>query len=115
MQKFRVELTRTDEFEIEIDEEIFNEKELKNWSDVFHTVDNLQEFVVYLVELMARFGLENFHEGFGKLHRVNSAGKSLDYLDEGEYIKGILVKIISEDSQCETDCTEIVEEGVDNG
>jgi len=44
MKKFKCVVTKTYEYEIEIDENVHTEEKLKNWSKYFCEVENLAEF-----------------------------------------------------------------------
>jgi hypothetical protein len=103
MKKFSVEAERTDVYEIEIDEKIWNKKELKAWSKSFFDIETLEELSVHISNQILRFGSNRFIEGFGfiKTHKKDRTlipaydGNKL--VREIDYAKGIRVRIVTED------------------
>ena len=66
MKKFKCTVTKTYEYEIEVDEKIWNKNALKNWSSVFEDVEDQQELVEVLAQRMDGYCPGQFIEGFGK-------------------------------------------------
>lgn len=104
MKKINVQAKRNDEYIIEIDEKIFNDEALKEWSSVFHEVESIEEFAEALAFQILRFGSGEFYEGFGIIKTINPNGH-LKYqthrgklVTEDQYTKGILVTIVDEDN-----------------
>ena len=111
MQKFKVEVVRTDEFEIEIDETVWDEAALEDWSSVFWKVESVQELSQSIAEAISREGSDKlFIEGFGNMKVLYRDGseKTKYKKEDGEwkkdtdYTKGITVRIITEDDDYET-------------
>lgn len=103
IRKFRCEVTRVDEYEIELDDEVLNEEFLNEFSKYFYEFDTLEEHAEYIAEFRARFG-ERFIEGYGS-PLVN--GKK-PYFEQEKYVnKAINIKVISEDDDCEVEVEEL--------
>lgn len=66
MRKFKCTVTKTYDYEIEVDESEWDDEALKNWSSVFEDVDSLQELVEVLASRMDDYYPGQFIEGFGK-------------------------------------------------
>ncbi len=96
MKKFRVTVTREDEYEIEFDEEIYNKKFIEDFKEVFYDFDSLEEHAEHIAQHRARFG-QKFIEGYG-IPFVNGK-KPLIYRDieEKQVAYGLNINIISED------------------
>jgi hypothetical protein len=91
MKKFRVIITRTDEYDISIDPTIWNDEELKNWSSVFYPTENLEELASHLSRAIMLEGSESELEGFGYIKRTG-------YLNPNKNLcPGIEVDIRGED------------------
>lgn len=73
MRKFKCTVTKTYDYEIEIDESQWDDEALKNWSSVFEDVEDLQELVEVLTCRMDGYYPGQFIEGFG---RPNFKGKT---------------------------------------
>jgi len=65
MKKFRVIVTRTDEYVIEIDETQYDEKKMQEFRDQFYGFTDLEEHAKHIAQLRARFHSESFFEGYG--------------------------------------------------
>ena len=115
MEKFTVTIIRTDEYEVHIDETVWTPEELKSWSKVFFDAPTPKEFAEYLAGAVMREGSgQGFMEGFGNVKQLNSngdlkrqSGKDWKPLTEDEYTKGLLVRIVSEDSDYDFDTTKL--------
>lgn len=111
IKSIKTEVTRVDSFEIKIDETIWNDEALKEWSNVFFPVENLEDLAKHLAQMVARLGTGEFYEGFG---RIKTSFKNLEktqwvtnekneWVVFREYQKGIEIVILSEDDDCEVE------------
>lgn len=64
MKKYKCTVTKEYEYEIEFDENVWNEEELKEWSKSFFDVDGLQELAEELAALKTKYDNGEFIEGF---------------------------------------------------
>lgn len=96
MKKFRVTVTREDIYEIEFDEEVYNEEFIRDFKEVFYPFDSLKEHAEHIALHRARFG-QKFIEGYG-IPFINGE-KPLVYGDreEKQVAYGLNINIISED------------------
>ena len=92
MKKFKVEVERVDEYEIEFDEEIINDEFMKDYKEFFSDIETLEEHAENIAVFRARFG-ERFIEGYGN-PMVN--GRSPFMVKEEDVERGINIKVISE-------------------
>lgn len=109
---FKTTAIRTDEYEIQIDENIWNAEALADYSKVFSPIDSIQELAEHLAFSLLRFGSDHgFIEGFGyvKMYRKNNSPikhfRSGGEVPETEYAKGISAKILSEDDDYDFEIT----------
>jgi len=65
MKKFKCTVTKTYEYEIEIDEKIWTEETIKDWASAFYRADNLREVTEHLAMMKTRYDDGDFIEGFG--------------------------------------------------
>lgn len=65
MKKFQVEVTKTWDFEVEIDETIWNEENIASWKKTFYNVDDLEQIIEIFATMFAEQGEGQFLEGFG--------------------------------------------------
>lgn len=109
MDKFKIVVTRNDEYEISIDPSVWSQDELKSWSNVFHDVETREELARSLGQTMARLGSDyGFFEGFGYVKQLRADGSERKQsVDSGKFSKGLLVKVISEDEEIEVDSEKI--------
>ena len=56
MKKFKCTVTRTDEYEIEIDENIINEEWMEHFRSYMYDFDSLSEHAEHLAQFQARLG-----------------------------------------------------------
>lgn len=103
MKKFKCIVTRTDEYIIELDENILNEEWMQHFRDYFYDFDLLEEHAEHLAQYRARFG-EGFIEGYGNV-LVN--GKKHWSVNDDQVNKAINIKIVSEDDDCDVDVFEM--------
>jgi hypothetical protein len=107
MKKFKAIVTRTDEYEIELDENQMNEEWMEEFRKVFYNFHSLKEHVEQIAQMRARFG-DRFIEGYG--YPLEDGVKSLScMMNKSEPNAAINIKIISEDDDCEVEIEEIKE------
>jgi len=104
MKRFKTTVTRTDEYIIEIDENIIDEEWMKHFRRYFYDFDSFEEHAEHLAQSRARFE-QSFFEGYGEV-LINSK-KSWNVKDENEVQKGINIIVKSEDQDCEVEVEEI--------
>lgn len=119
MAKFKVTVTRVDEYEIEIDENVWDEKALEDWSSVFHPVSDAEDVAKNFAVAWMRNEDKYFIEGYGYVKEFDQSGnlKGVPYRDEkGEfayplpedrYAKGISIVALSQDEDYETEVEEL--------
>ena len=115
IKKYTVEVTRVDEYEIEIDDSIFTDEVIAEWSESFFPTDEdsrLEDYVKHLAESLTHQGIQEGIEGFGfikqKYHSMEEGallfqtyqGKKLT---EEDYSEGLFVNIISHKDDYETE------------
>lgn len=96
MKKFKVTVTREDEYEIEFDEEVYNDEFIKDFKEVFYNFDSLKEHAKHIAQHMARFQ-QRFIEGYGIPLINGEKPLILDERDEENVAHGLNINIISED------------------
>ena len=70
MRKFKVTVTRTVEYEVEVDETVYTDEARKGWEGTFWTLDqedNAEAFACALAEQSVRLGVNEFIEGFARV------------------------------------------------
>jgi len=109
-KKFKVDVTRIDTYEIEIDESVWNEDVLKDFSKTFYDVKDVKKLAENLALNISINGSSNEHfEGFGFVQMLSADGTKrtvwdgLKVLGEDDITKGIEVKVISEGDDIDTD------------
>lgn len=116
MKKYNINVIRTDEYEIEIDENIWTAEALESWNSAFGGCDDLKALAQHLSLMLLRFGYERFLEGFGYVYVVNENGVKLSQYerdDKGEwkivtdFAPGIKVRIIQEDDDYDCEIEEL--------
>ena len=104
--KTLLEVTRIDEYEIEIDEQVWDKQALKDWGDVFWKMNDLEDLAKAVAIAVMRYGLGKYMEGFGRVKQVRKNGLEITQYekdDNGEYqvikdfTKGLLVIVHNED------------------
>ncbi|MBC7847233.1 MAG: hypothetical protein H7Y10_12150 [Flavobacterium sp.] len=119
LKKYKVEVTRVDEYEIEIDDALWTNERIAEWSESFFETDynNRQEdFVKHLAESLTHQGIKEGIEGFGhvkqKYHSMEEGDLLTQYYDglkkitEDNYTEGLFVNIISHKDDYETEIFE---------
>lgn len=112
MKQYTVEVKRTDEFKIEIDETVWDKEALSDWSSIFWKLESVEDLAHSVAEAISRNGSEkNFIEGFGNIKVLYRDGDEKtkykkedgNWVKDEVYCKGITVTIISEDDDYETE------------
>ncbi|WP_137743384.1 hypothetical protein [Robertmurraya siralis] len=103
LAKFKVRVTREDEYEIEFDEKVHNEEWMEQYRQVFYNYFSLEEHAEHIGQHRARFKDPNI-EGYGYV-LVN--GDNPTWRSDVELTKSINIKIVSEDENVEVDVYEI--------
>lgn len=104
MKKFKCVVERTEEYIIEIDENVINEEWMKHFKKYFYDLDTLEEHAEYIAQYRARFE-SDFIEGYG-VPLVNGENP-LYSRDESSLEPAINIKIVSEGQDCCVDVEEI--------
>ena len=108
MRKFKCIVTRTDEYEIEVDETIVNQDWIDDFGKYFFEADGVEDLAENIATMQARFGSDmDFIEGYGYVPRDGKLPFSArDYDNKGNLLpidkqrvasKEFNIKIISED------------------
>lgn len=118
IKKYTVEVVRTDEFEIEIDDSIYTDEFIETWSESFYDTEEgsrQEDFVKHLASGLTRAGIANGLEGFGyvkqKFASKNKGVLLSQYsqtkkITEEDYSPGISVKIHQYDDDYQTEIFE---------
>lgn len=115
--KFNVTVIRTDQYEIEIDENIWNKEARENWGKVFHEVNDVEDVVKDFAVAYMRTDT-HFIEGYGypKVLYKDGTAKRMMYMNdqnklenvpEEKMTKGLIIKPIDEDEDYETEIEKI--------
>lgn len=105
MKRFKTTVTRTDEYIIEIDENIINDEWMKHFERYFFDFDTYEEHAEQIAQMRARFG-SSFIEGYGNI--LVDGNKSWRITDEKQVNNAINIIVKSEDDDCEVEVEEIV-------
>jgi hypothetical protein len=103
MKKFKVAVTRIDEYIVSIDENLANQEWMDHFKKYFYDFNTLEEHAEHIAQYRARFG-EGFIEGYGDI-LIN--GKPGLFVNEDKVNKAFNIRIISEDNNIETEAEEI--------
>ncbi|MFW0737603.1 hypothetical protein [Flavobacterium sp. T12S277] len=116
LRKYKVEVTRIDEYEIEIDDAIYTNEVIEQWSESFFETDEdcrQEDFAKHLAKGLTRGGIKDGLEGFGfvkqKFHKMpvgellTQYSSGLKKVTEEEYSPGLFVNIICHDDDYETE------------
>jgi hypothetical protein len=105
IQKYKVEVVRTDEYEIEIDDAIYTDEFIEQWSEGFYETDSdnrEEDFVKHLANAITFDDKAKFLEGFGfikqRYHSMNLGNLLTQYsskskVKEEDYSPGLVVTI----------------------
>lgn len=120
IRKFKCTVTRTDEYVIELDENILNEEWMEHFRSYMCDYNTLEEHAENIAQFQARFGEHTFLEGYGNVTRNGKLPFSFeDYDEKGNILPedqqrkpaaGININILSEDNACDVDVEEITED-----
>lgn len=113
--KFKVTVTRTDEYVIEVDETIWTPEEIKGWAKTFYPADDPEDIAKHLAGTIMYEGSGNgFMEGFGYVKTFRSdgslkhqTGEGFKKLTEDQYTKGLSVTPLIENDDFEYEIEEI--------
>lgn len=97
MKKFKCNVTREYEYEIEFNENVWNENELNKWSEVFQDAADLNDLAEILAEYKTRYGKGEFIEGFG-IPMINGKKPHVFGNPNPDIEESININIIEEDS-----------------
>lgn len=116
IKKYKIEVTRVDEYEIEIDDAIYTDEVIEEWSESFYETDDdsrQEDFVKHLAKSITSAGIQEGIEGFGHVKQQYYSMDEGDFLTQysdglkevttEEYSPGLLVKIISHKGDYETE------------
>lgn len=119
MAKFKITVTRTDEYEIEVDEKVWTTDVIQTWGDTFWGGEDIEDVAKLLaVQWMKQDG-SYFKEGFGFVKELNSSNeiKGVPYTDKdgkfayplpvSEYAEGLSIKPIVEDEEYDVEVENI--------
>lgn len=112
LEKFKIEVIKTDEFEVEVDSDIWNEEMRIQFGKSFWDLDDTADVAKSLADSVSRKGLEEFYEGFGIVKTLYSDGSvrkqwytdekgKLKFRTDDDYTKGITIRVISMDDDVE--------------
>jgi hypothetical protein len=111
--RYNVEVTRVDEYEIEIDDSVWTEEEIKNWNKSFQDAKKPKHIVDHLAKAISNYGTAEWMEGFGFIKQKHCRMKEGDFytqynddrkdIPEEDYTKGLLVTIIQHNEDYETE------------
>jgi hypothetical protein len=108
MRKFRCKVTRIDEYEVELDENIFNQEFIEHFKKYFFDYETLEEHAKHIAQFRARFG-ERFIEGYG-IPKVNGKLPFIARINKKDLESvnhGLNINILNEDNDCEVEVEEI--------
>ncbi|MEZ0182629.1 hypothetical protein AB9T89_10315 [Flavobacterium oncorhynchi] len=119
IQKYKVEVTRVDEYEIEIDDAIYTDEFIEQWSESFFETDEgsrKEDFAKHLAGAITSGGKAEPLDGFGYVKQKFHSSKEGDLLfqvksgmqkvTEEDYSPGLFVNIISYDDDYQTEIFE---------
>lgn len=103
MKKFKVEVTKTWNFEVEIDEDVWSKENIEDWKKTFYDVVGLEEIIEIFSTMFAEQGEGSFLEGFG-IPMINNEvpfPQCLTAKGCSEVSKDISVNSLSEDIEAD--------------
>ena len=113
MKKYKVEVTRKDSYEIEIDETIWTEEQIEHWSSIFFAAADTEDVANLLAMQLSKHGCDaRAIEGFGLVDRLSDADRpkvlmGSDSPPPSKFTSGLAVRVISEGRNFETETTEV--------
>lgn len=87
MKKFRCTVTKETTMDIEIDDSVWTDEEIKEWQRHFYEADNLKEVVNHIASMKAECKDGDFIEGFG-IPMVNGK-KPYEFLNDDDIATSI--------------------------
>ena len=105
MKKFKCTVTREYEYEIEFDENVWNEEEIGRWSSVFEEIESLQDLAEILAKLKTKYDKGEFIEGYG-IPMINGK-KPYVFGDPNPNIEESVNINIIDESYISVECNEI--------
>jgi len=116
IKKYTVEVTRVDEYEIEIDDSLYTDEFIEQWSLSFYETDEdsrQEDFVKHLASGLTSGGIKSGLEGFGYVKQKYASQADNEILTqyssgfkkvtEEEYSPGLFVKINQYDDDYQTE------------
>jgi hypothetical protein len=103
MKKFKCTVTRTDEYEIEIDDKVLNKEWMKNFRSTFYPFDTYAEHAEQIAQMRARSD-SSFIEGYGTPlvnHKIPFGA------EKNSIERAININVLSEDDDCDVEVEEI--------
>lgn len=104
MKKFKCTVTITNEYEIELDENVLNDEFMKSYSEYFSNISTLEEVADILAWNRAVHKSDHI-EGFGYVLQNGQVPWSI-YNQEGKANKAININILSEGDDVEVEVVE---------
>ncbi len=104
MEKIEIEVSRTDQYLIMVDPEVWNDQKIKEWASVFFQAKNTIDIARHLANSLLILGVNHgFIEGFGYVKIFNQKGYLIkqykgnytEPVSDDEYCEGIAVHLVS--------------------
>lgn len=102
MKTFKCTVTRTDEYEIQLDETKMTPEWMTEFAESMYSFSSLKEHAQHLAQLRARFPEQSFFEGYG-----SSIPTWQDTIRVIEVEPGVSIKVVSEDDDINVDVEEV--------
>ncbi|WP_063562979.1 hypothetical protein [Paenibacillus sp. O199] len=108
MKKFKVEVTTSNTYEVEIDENALNEEWMQEFRETFYSFNSLEEHAQQIAEQRVRKAerTDSFLEGYGKVRVKDYYGFDSKKWDSP--VDGITINVIDEEEITETEVKEIL-------
>ena len=107
MKKYKVTVTRTTEYEVEVDENIYTEENRESWEHTFWNLDGdepTESFARGLAEQSIRLGVNEFIEGFARVmenkEQAERYKEHCDDINDNMFIREV-------DDYIESECEEV--------
>lgn len=111
--KYKIEVKKTNEYEIEFDESVWTESYIEEWDSIFQDAFDLEDSAEHLSYLLMQEGPGGFIEGFGHVKTFYPDGEEflqfdgLTVMSEDMYAEGVVVRLKSPGEEFEYETTEI--------
>ena len=106
MKKFKITVTRTDEYEIEVDETVWTQETLFKWSNIFQEAESPEDFAKCLAASITYYGSDHgIMEGFGNVQIFRHDGTEI--IKAGKKTEGLSAKLLVENGDYECVAEEI--------